>query len=277
MIGNRMSTPQRNLDTSFVRDKQGRIISTREAVPTHGPLFCLVRGASDCAWSIHADLPNDTARAINRLARSEPCTSGFHRPSAHTDGYRRLIGTYVSSRRRTAVDPLEHSGPAMTFPDALFPANDAVRVDDERLLAIEFRGWEVGEIASGRAPVLAVFADGHPVSLCFCARASDAAAEAGVETAERYRGRASRLCRARRRPGPAPMPQPFPIAAPFGRFAAGARSNGTLPASFHLRRGSRARSGPVSPDAEMASGATSGGIRSSSPPTISSSARLVRQ
>lgn len=190
MIGSRMSMPQQNLDTSFVHDRQGRIISTREPVPTHGPLFCLVRGTSDCAWSVHADLPNDIARAINQLARSEPCTADFRRPPVHTNEYRRLIGACMSSRLRMAADPLEHSGPAMTFPDALPPAGDAVRVEDERLLAIEFHGWEIGEIASGRAPVLAVFADGHPVSLCFCARASDTAAEAGVETAERYRGQA---------------------------------------------------------------------------------------
>src|SRR5262249_52517812 len=66
---------------------------------------------------------------------------------------------------------------------------DAVRIDDERLLATHFRGWVVGEIAAGRSPVLGILDDQNPVSVCFCARASASAAEAGVETAAPYRGR----------------------------------------------------------------------------------------
>jgi hypothetical protein len=46
-----------------------------------------------------------------------------------------------------------------------------------------------GEIAAGRGPVLAVVRNGHPVSVCFCARQTPVAAEAGLETAERYRRR----------------------------------------------------------------------------------------
>ncbi|MDB5174098.1 MAG: GCN5-related N-acetyltransferase, partial [Phycisphaerales bacterium] len=189
ILGRRMSTPQQYLDTSFIRDEQGRIVWTQEAVPTPGPLFCLVRGASRCAWSVHADLPDDVAHAIDRLARSEPPTADFRRPPIHVNEYRKLLGAYISSWHGAMIDPLEQSGPAMTFPDALPQVSDVVRVEDERLLAIEFRGWVIGEIAGGRTPVLAVFEDGHPVSLCFCARASAAAAEAGVETAGRYRGR----------------------------------------------------------------------------------------
>ena len=37
--------------------------------------------------------------------------------------------------------------------------------------------------------MIAIVEDGHPVSICFCARRSEVAAEAGVETVERYRGK----------------------------------------------------------------------------------------
>jgi predicted GNAT family acetyltransferase len=66
---------------------------------------------------------------------------------------------------------------------------DVAIVEDEHLLQRHFRGWIAGEIAAGCAPVLAVFEDGYPVSICFCARSSESAAEAGVETAEAFRGR----------------------------------------------------------------------------------------
>ena len=62
-------------------------------------------------------------------------------------------------------------------------------VEDERLLQRNFRGWVAGEIAAGRAPVMAICEDGYPVSICFCARRADGAAEAGLETAAAWRGR----------------------------------------------------------------------------------------
>jgi hypothetical protein len=46
---------------------------------------------------------------------------------------------------------------------------DAFVIEDERLLARHFRGWGPGEIAEGRAPVLAIVMDGAPVSVCLCA------------------------------------------------------------------------------------------------------------
>lgn len=55
--------------------------------------------------------------------------------------------------------------------------------------------WDVvpnksdGEIVQGRSPAMAIVEDGYPVSVCFCARRSHEAAEAGLETAEAYRGR----------------------------------------------------------------------------------------
>jgi hypothetical protein len=184
-----MSTPQQYLDTSFRLDEWGRIVSTQEAVPTSGPLFCLVRGTSRSVWSVHADLPDDIAHAIGQLARSESPTIDFCRPPVHANEYRELLGAYLSFRHQRTINLLEKSGPAMTFPEALPIVTDVVRVEDERLLAIEFGGWVIGEILNGRAPVLSVFEEGRPVSLCFSARTSAVAAQAGVETAGRYRGR----------------------------------------------------------------------------------------
>jgi hypothetical protein len=47
----------------------------------------------------------------------------------------------------------------------------------------------VAEEIPGRSPIVAVLEDGHAVSACFSARRSDVAAEAGLETAQAFRGR----------------------------------------------------------------------------------------
>jgi RimJ/RimL family protein N-acetyltransferase len=78
---------------------------------------------------------------------------------------------------------------AFAFPDVIPVPADIVAVDDEAWLARRFPGWRAGDLRTGRAPLVAVCQDGHPVSICCCARSADAAAEAGVETAEAYRGR----------------------------------------------------------------------------------------
>jgi hypothetical protein len=66
------ATPELQLRTSFVLDDRGRIVSTREPDSTPGPLFTIMRGASACAWLLRADVPDDAAREIERLARDEP-------------------------------------------------------------------------------------------------------------------------------------------------------------------------------------------------------------
>jgi hypothetical protein len=49
-------------------------------------------------------------------------------------------------------------------------------------------GWTTEELPE-RSPIAGIVIDGHVVSVCFCARGSQVAAEAGVETAADYRGR----------------------------------------------------------------------------------------
>ena len=95
----------------------------------------------------------------------------------------------IASGQLTGDKTRLSDGPTFSFPDALVQPIDVAVVDSETLLEHNFRGWVPGEIAEGRAPVLAVFDHGRPVSICFCARRSDVAAAAGLETADAYRRR----------------------------------------------------------------------------------------
>ncbi|HJU66701.1 MAG TPA: GNAT family N-acetyltransferase [Gemmatimonadaceae bacterium] len=177
-----MSTPELHLQTLFVLNGDGRITSTREPGGSPGPLFFLVRSVARCAWAVRADVPEDVAIEIHRLARSEPPHEDLRDAPVHADRYRSLL-----AQGRGKID--RSGGPAFEFPGAIAGPANVVLVDDERLLEHNFRGWVPGEIAAGRWPVTAVLDDGYPVSICFSARSSDSAAEAGVETAQRFRGR----------------------------------------------------------------------------------------
>jgi hypothetical protein len=173
-----IETPQLELETGFILDEHGRIVSTREPHPTRGPLFTIVRSATQCAWAIRSDVPGDVAQEMDALAREESPTADLRAAPAHVERFVALTG-----------GQLGFCGPAFRFPDALPVTRGVVRVEDERDLQRSFRGWELGEIAAGRGPVMAVIAQGYPVSVCFCARRSEAAAAAGLATAEAFRGR----------------------------------------------------------------------------------------
>jgi len=107
----------------------------------------------------------------------------------HAQRYRSLLQGRVQSAEPPGVGISQSTGPAFAFPDDVPAPANIVFVDDEQLLDRNFRGWVRGEIAAGRSPVMGIVVDGYPVSVCFCARCSEAAAEAGVETAQAFRGR----------------------------------------------------------------------------------------
>lgn len=104
---------------------------------------------------------------------------------------------------RTEVDPLgglvrrlselvgghdtEHLGPCYRFPDERPGDAGTVLVDEANAAVLEAHfPWLMGQL-DWRTPVLAVLRDGSAVSVCYSARTSDAAAEAGVDTAPEYR------------------------------------------------------------------------------------------
>lgn len=172
-----MSHPNLHLRTLFVLNGEDRIVSTREPEASRGPAFTIVRSVTSCTWAIRADIPQELADELGRLAQEEPPTPDLRDAPIHADRYVSMVGGRV------------WSGPAFIFPDEVAEPAGVSIITDERLLERNFKGWVPGEIAAGRSPVLAIFEDGDPVSLCFCARRSDLAAEAGLKTAEAFRGR----------------------------------------------------------------------------------------
>ena len=167
-----MSTPDLYLQTLFWLDERGRILGTREPDASPGPLFSLIRGRSGCTWAVRSDVPQDVAMELDSLAGEEPPVSDFRDGPVHAEQYLLLVEGAV------------YSGPAFTFPEEIARPDGTIFIKDVRLLEHHFSGWR-----SASSPIVALIKDGHAVSVCFCARRSDVAAEAGVETAVEFRGR----------------------------------------------------------------------------------------
>ena len=170
-----MSTPLLYLQTGYALDSAGRILATREPDPRPGPLLTLVRGRRTVLHAVHAELPPETVRQIERLAAQEVPDDPRTEP-LYADQYRSLLGGQV------------RSGPAFAFPLQLPAVKGPALIDEYEPLVRHFAGWTPEEVP-GRTPIAAVLQDGDAVSVCCCARRSDEAAEAGLETAAPFRGR----------------------------------------------------------------------------------------
>lgn len=176
----RVATPELHLATAFVFDGERRITETREPNPSLSVRFVLARGASSVAWAVRTDVKPEIASELDELAATEPVhtADNWQAPPRHAERYEELL----------AMDFAEvASGPLFEFPAELVAPEGIVEVRTERELATNFHGWVHGEISDGRAPVMAIVEAGAPVSICFCARRGKTAAEAGVDTAERFR------------------------------------------------------------------------------------------
>lgn len=171
-----MSTPDLFIQTSFTVDEHCRISGTREPLSSPGPQFTLVRGKASCAWAVRADIPHDVAEELDSLANRESPASDFRSAPVNAERYRSLLNGRVDS------------GPAYEFPPAIARTPKTAFIEDVQLLDRHFSGWVTSEIPE-RIPIVGFVEGGNAVSVCFCARRSDVAAEAGVETAVEFRGR----------------------------------------------------------------------------------------
>ena len=171
-----VSTPILHLQTLFLVDDDGRISGARKPEPSRGPLFSLIRGKASCDWAVRGDVPQDLADELEGLAREEPPASDFRYAPVHAERYMSLVIGRVDS------------GPAFMFPEAIAQPRGTVFIEDIQLLEHYFPGWKASEIPK-RTPIVALVEEGHVVSVCFCARRFNAAAEAGLETAMAFRGR----------------------------------------------------------------------------------------
>ena len=178
-------SPLLQLETLLVLDASGRILHNREPQASPGPLFMLIRSANAVAWAVHSCVSSDLAAQVAELAEKESPSADLRQEPRHAGTYRKLLGSRINA------------GPAFVCPSTSITSGGTAMITSLDQLTHNFKGWRPEEI-SGCAPILGVFDGANAVSVCFSARLSSVAAEAGVETAPHYRGKgfAPRVVRA---------------------------------------------------------------------------------
>ena len=147
------------------------------------PRLYLGRTRAGHLWRVRHDLPESTTVALEAVLRAEPVVADLSQPP-------RCLSALQATLARDAPLTGMCSGPAWRFPDEIPQAEHEVipvtTVNDDLvrpvfpILADDLR-W--------RQPCLAIVADGRLASLCYSARNTPIAAEAGVDTLEEFRGR----------------------------------------------------------------------------------------
>jgi RimJ/RimL family protein N-acetyltransferase len=194
-MGSRSAMSSRSLELArihaeglFVHDAANRLLRVNEPDPDHpAPRFFLTRTATGNLWRTRYDVPATLAKDLEGYAADEPVIADIAKlrePPRHAAEYRDILGR-VAPGTKLSID----EGPAYYLPDLPSPTGSGtVTVTPESVRVLEPNYPYTRSLLPERSPVVARIVDGEAVSVCFSARITAEAAEAGVETVERHRG-----------------------------------------------------------------------------------------
>lgn len=170
------------LEVLFSRDGAGRLRATRGPAPRAAPRLFLARSADENVWAFASGLDADLERELQQLCSAEPRLAA---PSP-------AAAPLCRKRVLELLSPVafEYRGPCFLLPDAL-PHDPRAREIEahERFDYRDAFPWLAAEYEA-IAPVAIAFESGQPAAICHSPRGlTDRAAEAGVETLARHRGR----------------------------------------------------------------------------------------
>ncbi|WP_338786961.1 GNAT family N-acetyltransferase [Metabacillus sp. FJAT-53654] len=160
----------------FQYDISGRMEQINDPLKMNAPLFFLGRTKDGNVTKFHSALSNTKIDEIKKVIAKDSTNVKLSK----------LITIFKSS-----TQPIRNLwiGPAYVFPDNFNRPSSAIRMTKEnRHLLLE--GFPtIFEQLEWRQPCFGIIEDGFVVSVCCSARRSSSAAEASVETMEKYRGR----------------------------------------------------------------------------------------
>jgi len=170
-----------HLETLFVRDAAGRLVSHNAPLHHPAPRFVFGRTARGNVWAFRNDLSEGLVRELEALATREAAFL----ESAPSDPW----APYLTVIGRAAEISRTWTGPAFRFPDNLPECRGTVLVNTENahVLSPFLEDWT--QDAAGPSPLFADLDHGHAVSACCGVRITSRAEEAGVATHADFRGR----------------------------------------------------------------------------------------
>jgi hypothetical protein len=177
---------QQRVDALFTRDSQGDLLTLNELEPvpppTPAPRIYLGVTAGGIVRAYRPDVP-----AAHRVAIDQLCMD-VAPPADSRDELLSALRAVLPAHSPSSSWEIS-SGPAFVFPGVMRLSADALAIEPghAELLAKHFpftATW-----LSERWPCYAVVVDGRAVSICYSARRTAVVAEAGVDTAEAFRGR----------------------------------------------------------------------------------------
>ncbi|HEY1015206.1 MAG TPA: hypothetical protein VGE07_21045 [Herpetosiphonaceae bacterium] len=175
-------------DLLFVTDASGRLrFHAEPGYPEDeldpAPRLWLGRTRAATSWRFRRDLSADLIAVLEPLCQAVPPLADPADPAPWAAPIREALG---------AVAPVaaEERGPAYWIPPAPVPPIASIVTEATAHVLERFFPWKrSSRLGFAAAPLCATIIDDVAVAICHCARLTDAAAEAGVETAASERGK----------------------------------------------------------------------------------------
>jgi RimJ/RimL family protein N-acetyltransferase len=170
----------------FHHDEAGRITGTNDGNPPGiAPRLYLGRTRNGNVWRFRDEVPDDLAAKLTSILEVEPIAYDLRQPPASLSFLRELL-------ERAEPEDTVDLGPAFTFPATIQEAVGVAKIDEANVQIVrahfpDHYPWLADEFPI-RQPITAIIRDGVAVSICYSARLTSEAAEAGVDTATAHRG-----------------------------------------------------------------------------------------
>ncbi|MEO8610027.1 MAG: GNAT family protein [Chloroflexota bacterium] len=173
---------QMHTDALYVHENRQRLLSINEPDPEHpAPRFFLGRSLAGNIWRLRYDLPDDLNAELVRLAESEPVVDDLREPPYHQLAYMELLAAHAPISET-------YSGPAYYLPKIEMPTRAVVITQANKEVLQPNFPWLFSNLEA-LSPAAAVVEAGVAVTACSSVRLTPLAAEAGLFTEEKFRGR----------------------------------------------------------------------------------------
>jgi RimJ/RimL family protein N-acetyltransferase len=179
---------QIHVSALYRHDERNRLLAVNEpGHPQPGdplpPRLYVGRTRESLVWKFRHDLPAPLVAELEAKLAAEPVAADLSEPL-------RCLEALQAALARDAPLTGTWSGPAWHFPAEIsLPEHEVIPVTTVNDDFLRSRFPVLADDLPWRQPCLALLDDGRLASLCYCARNTPVAAEAGVDTLDEFRGR----------------------------------------------------------------------------------------